>query len=308
VIGINNSDEYAFTATLTISSSVNSLNDAGIWAARHGNPQTLVHRESDHAPGTNAAVGFSAFSGLRMNSEGRVAFSANLSGISGAGESGITTLNDTGIWSEGISGALQLVAREDDHAPGTEGDTLFSLFAEPALNAAGQTAFTAELRGPTITTANNLGLWAQDSSGELQLIVRRGDPLDVDPSPEVDERIVQNIAFWSDGGGEDGRRTGLNRHGQIAFAASFTDGSSGIFVSDMVANAMAGDFDNDGDVDGRDFLAWQRNPSVGNLSDWQNNYGFGSLTVAATAVPEPATIGLLLVAGIASACRRRAVC
>jgi hypothetical protein len=34
-----------------------------------------------------------------------------------------------------------------------------------------------------------------------------------------------------------------------------------------------GDFDGDGNVDGRDFLAWQRNPNIGNLADWQANYG-----------------------------------
>jgi hypothetical protein len=34
-----------------------------------------------------------------------------------------------------------------------------------------------------------------------------------------------------------------------------------------------GDYDGDGDVDGRDFLLWQRNPSVGDLADWQENYG-----------------------------------
>jgi exonuclease III len=50
---------------------------------------------------------------------------------------------------------------------------------------------------------------------------------------------------------------------------------------------LAGDFDNDGDVDGRDFLVWQRNPGVGNLGDWQNNYGTGSLTATSVAVPEP---------------------
>lgn len=37
-----------------------------------------------------------------------------------------------------------------------------------------------------------------------------------------------------------------------------------------------GDFDGDGDVDGRDFLAWQRNPSVGNLADWRTHYGPGT--------------------------------
>jgi hypothetical protein len=36
---------------------------------------------------------------------------------------------------------------------------------------------------------------------------------------------------------------------------------------------MPGDFDQDGDVDGRDFLWWQRNTSVGALGGWQENYG-----------------------------------
>jgi hypothetical protein len=55
---------------------------------------------------------------------------------------------------------------------------------------------------------------------------------------------------------------------------------------------VVGDFDGDNDVDGRDFLVWQRNPSVGNLSDWQTNYGTGALS-AATAVPEPSAMLLV---------------
>jgi hypothetical protein len=58
-----------------------------------------------------------------------------------------------------------------------------------------------------------------------------------------------------------------------------------------------GDFDGDGDVDGRDFLVWQRDPSVGALSDWQANYGGGSLTSSA-AVPEPPSAGLVLAASL----------
>ena len=57
------------------------------------------------------------------------------------------------------------------------------------------------------------------------------------------------------------------------------------------AAGLAGDFDSDGDVDGRDFLTWQRNPAVGNLGDWQNNYGAPGLAVV-SAVPEPASLGL----------------
>jgi hypothetical protein len=47
-----------------------------------------------------------------------------------------------------------------------------------------------------------------------------------------------------------------------------------------VANSP-GDFDSDGDVDGRDFLRWQRGQSTtplssGDLADWRNNYGTSS--------------------------------
>jgi hypothetical protein len=59
-----------------------------------------------------------------------------------------------------------------------------------------------------------------------------------------------------------------------------------------------GDFDNDGDVDGRDFLAWQRGESpvalsASDLQEWQENYGASGLA-SVNAVPEPST-GLLLI-------------
>lgn len=68
-----------------------------------------------------------------------------------------------------------------------------------------------------------------------------------------------------------------------------------------------GDFDGDGDVDGTDFLTWQKNPAVGSLTDWQNNYGLGSLA-AATAVPEPTSLmlaGLFALTAITPRVRRR---
>jgi hypothetical protein len=77
----------------------------------------------------------------------------------------------------------------------------------------------------------------------------------------------------------------------------------GLFWNDVSANysnnrgfvvefsIIPGDFNLDGTVDGRDFLAWQRNPSVGNLADWKANYGTSALN-AAVSVPEPAS-GLL---------------
>lgn len=34
-------------------------------------------------------------------------------------------------------------------------------------------------------------------------------------------------------GNEDGRRSGFNDRGQLAFLAKFTDGTSGVFVADL---------------------------------------------------------------------------
>ena len=83
------------------------------------------------------------------------------------------------------------------------------------------------------------------------------------------------------------------------------------------------DFDDDGDVDGNDFLIWQRNfgtagdNSQGNangdgaidgadLAIWRGQFGSGgSAGVAAATVPEPATASLLLVAAGSLAVVRR---
>ena len=54
------------------------------------------------------------------------------------------------------------------------------------------------------------------------------------------------------------------------------DGGDGNDVVLFTGAGTAGDFDFDGDVDGRDFLTWQRNTSIGDLADWQANYRRGS--------------------------------
>jgi len=66
-----------------------------------------------------------------------------------------------------------------------------------------------------------------------------------------------------------------------------------------------GDFNNDGIVDGEDFLLWQLDPSVGSLADWENNYGTVYFLSATTAVPEPTTCTLALAALCLAMGRRR---
>jgi hypothetical protein len=74
-------------------------------------------------------------------------------------------------------------------------------------------------------------------------------------------------------------------------------------VFKIVAAPLEGDFDNDGDVDGRDFLVWQRGGSpipfsASDLAAWQSEYGLGGLA-AVSAVPEPSSCFLILMGGVA---------
>jgi CubicO group peptidase (beta-lactamase class C family) len=71
--------------------------------------------------------------------------------------------------------------------------------------------------------------------------------------------------------------------------------SSMMHRSILQAMATPGDFDFDGDVDGRDLLVWQRDSSVGDLADWQENYGVTS-SATVLSVPEPS---MLSVCGLA---------
>ena len=84
-----------------------------------------------------------------------------------------------------------------------------------------------------------------------------------------------------------------------------TPNSLDIYQADWIPY-LDGDFNIDGRCDGLDFLLWQRDPSVGLLSDWEANYGrvAGRLTVAPSdtsqGVPEPGTL-LLACVGLAVA-------
>jgi hypothetical protein len=307
---LNNASEYAFVGSLTIGGAVTDQNNSAMWISRDGNPMTMLAREADHAPGTGAAVGFSLFENAKINSAGRVTFLAGMAGIPGAGESGITTLNDTGIWSEGGSG-LTLVVRENDQAPDLPAGVLFDVLGSPTVNADGRIAFLSDLRGTGVTASNNTALWAQDADGALRLIAREGSTLDVNDGPGADLRTVAQFGFWSDGGGEDGQRTGLNDAGQLVFSAFFTDSTAGVFVVDMNTD-LSGDFNNDGAVDAADYVAWRKGvvpTTTPNYNLWRKNFGNSNSGSgqAGASVPEPTTIVLVIFALLTAPQGRRRV-
>jgi len=93
--------------------------------------------------------------------------------------------------------------------------------------------------------------------------------------------------------------TGLSLNDPSGFFSGF-DSSSGTSIVLQLAAATPGDFDGDGDVDGNDFLEWQRTDGTpGGSADWQANYSTGALAGAVTAVPEPTSATILLLGALA---------
>lgn len=74
----------------------------------------------------------------------------------------------------------------------------------------------------------------------------------------------------------------------------------GLTLDDLAGTP--GDFDSDSDVDGNDFLEWQRTDRTpGGLSTWQANYPTPPVMSAVTAIPEPSTVILLGLTAVALA-------
>jgi hypothetical protein len=272
----------------------------------------LIAHSGDHAPGLSSGVTFDFFPGyLAINNSGQIMVPAIVAGT------GVDSTNSAGVWLADSSN-LTLIVRRGDHAPGTPAGVNFDRFglnSWPTLNDAGQVAFRSTLVGSGVDSTNDRGIWATDQSGELQLLARTGDLLEVAPG---DFRTIGALEFVGATGNSDGRASAFNNLGQLVFWASFTDGSEGVFVSNAVAH-VPGDFNTDGTVDAADYVVWRK--GLGTTYDqddyglWRANFGAslgpgsGSALPSAeplsAAVPEPSTLALLVISSALRLYRQR---
>ncbi|MEM8944020.1 MAG: hypothetical protein AAGD11_02475 [Planctomycetota bacterium] len=86
----------------------------------------------------------------------------------------------------------------------------------------------------------------------------------------------------------------------LAISGTFLDQNNDFAPIDPAeVTATSGDFDADGDVDGADFLAWQRtDASAQGLSEWQDNYPASLSLSSIQTVPEPTGATLAAVIAI----------
>lgn len=96
---------------------------------------------------------------------------------------------------------------------------------------------------------------------------------------------VDEVAVW------------LNRQLTVAEAIALYNAA--------VSVGTPGDFDDDGDVDGNDFLVWQRDDATpAGLAEWKANFP-SNVTAAVGSVPEPAGLTLLAICGLGGIAFRR---
>lgn len=213
---LNGSGETAFTG---FAAGPNGTPNSYMVYAGSAGALRFIAQDGDQAPGTSPGVHFDAmyssnFQALPISESGRTAFKTSLAGP------GVNSLtNSRAVYSEGF-GTLELVARAGNQAPGAPDGALFDRFNTIDMLASGQLIFGASLRGAGVTTSNGDGIWIQNPTGELTKLIRQGDVLEIGPG---DFRTVAylNFAFGS----------AINEQGDLAIEVSFTDSTSGIFVT-----------------------------------------------------------------------------
>ncbi|MEZ6242253.1 MAG: GC-type dockerin domain-anchored protein [Phycisphaerales bacterium] len=179
---------------------VDGSNDTGIWVGDSLGLELLA-RKGDPAPGTGGAKFDRFYEFPIIDAGGDASFTATLlqDGVY-ADES-----NDSGIWAF-RDGAVTLVAREGDIAPGTDGARFFDMtYVRISTNSSGDIAFGANLLEVPgmVDYSNNVGIWLWHD-GVLGLVTREA----------MSAYGVSNAIFSS-----INDKVALNASGAVAFEA-----------------------------------------------------------------------------------------
>ena len=170
------------------------------------------------APGTTA--NFLTLSDPVYNNNGAVAFRGTLK--VGAGQATSTTA--TGIWKGDSAADLALVAQQGGTAPGTGGAT-FSGFTSLGVSDSGGAVILATLNSsktPSITAANNVGIWEGNTTSNLHRILQLGENVG---GPET----ITKMTFLSPSAYVGGQTRSFNStSGDIVCGATLSDHTTAI--------------------------------------------------------------------------------
>jgi hypothetical protein len=251
---LTRSGRYEFTTGLVGGDASQGINDGALYAGTVGGPLTLIARDGQSAPGTDAFfAGFSPWYSL-INDAGDVAFQAMLRG-------GTTNpTNNSGIWLW-KSGTLQLVVRSGGAVPvaapglGTPGiapGTTFDTFIgwNMVFNDLGQLVVNTTLLGGDIRGGIDAhALLAWDPVKGSFLAARTAEEIEGAPGNVRTTRYFSFNQFNN----SDGVSLGLGKNGKLGLTVGFTEGAA---VATLDLNCYPSTaYGIDGDGDGRGAIA-----------------------------------------------------
>lgn len=208
----------------------------------------LIARTGTQAPGFPPAHQLLGFRGVSLNANGEVGYFAN---VLLPGGDPFVEFEQALYFTRG--GVAELIAATNTVTPDGSGIFLQLEGEAPALNAAGQLAFSATLIDLT-SFEDVASLWLTDEAGQVQLVARSGQTVQL---PTGNDRVIGlagSIGALQATGGQDGTTTALSDDGRLAFIVSFDDGSSAVLATG--APVCPADFTNDGVLNVFDILAY----------------------------------------------------
>jgi hypothetical protein len=244
---LNDRGAVAFRADVSFPDG--SGRQPGIWAGA-ATEIRMVALEGAAAPGmpqgtlfANASMlgapSHEAFQTPILGPDGRVTFAGVTAGPA------VDLDDNDGIWSGSSAESLRLLVRESDVAPGkqpgarfrgfNDDEDYFPAFGNPSINNAGQIAFSATTRDAQGNRGS--GIWMTDSNGILQAVIQVGQPFQVAAG---DVRLVSSFHFNDGRSSEEGMFSAFNDRGELVFAATFADGSEGVFIAADVPEPAGG--------------------------------------------------------------------
>ncbi len=216
----NSAGQVGFQTALTGGAS-----SQGVFVGSPGNVLPVVLNNTLAVGGSGGL--YNALGSVNVNSAGRLAFTASLNG--GTSTNGLFV---------GTPASVTAVALIGGTSP--DGST-YSVFNSTELqNGVGQVAFLATVTGAGITAGTNDGALFAGTPGNLVDVVSKGETIDLGSNTGGSEfRTVadstSSIGLLVNSGGQDGKGDAFSDSGEIAYKLTFTDGSSGIFESNVNA-------------------------------------------------------------------------
>jgi hypothetical protein len=208
---IDSASRLTFLGTVA-GTGVDATNDTGIWSERSGS-LAIEYREGDPAGSIGAGVVFDRFRSPIITADGDLMFTSDLIGT------GIDATNDSALWTDRF-GSLALLGQTGAQAPDLAIGVLFDDFDGYTMSDEGFYAFDVDLRGAGVDASNDGALYV-GFDDDPKLLLREGELFD----GKTILRFGDVLTFAS------GDVTRQLRGNQFVFAVTFTDGSSGVYVT-----------------------------------------------------------------------------